>query len=194
MKLNLVDRDGSRVNLSEIADHELSWSFYFLDPDGNRFELTCYDYAEVREVSRPPKAMILVTGATGYVGRAAVSLPQPRRFRSRHNSHRLSSTPALEIRMMPTTSRQPKGSPAHSAAVTAPTLISVMNNSPTMPGLSYFAPQIDVMGPEIIAISIRSIHQGSAGNALSPVRHRCLIGDQQKRERERRTTTRNCCC
>jgi catechol 2,3-dioxygenase-like lactoylglutathione lyase family enzyme len=47
-KLNLVDRDGSRVNLSEIADHELSWSFYFLDPDGNRYELTCYDYAEVR--------------------------------------------------------------------------------------------------------------------------------------------------
>lgn len=48
-EMDLVDRDGSRVNLNEIADHELSWSFYFLDPDGNRFELTCYEYEEVRE-------------------------------------------------------------------------------------------------------------------------------------------------
>ena len=46
-ELTLVDRNGSKVVVSEISDHELSWSFYFLDPDGNRYELTCYDYAEV---------------------------------------------------------------------------------------------------------------------------------------------------
>jgi catechol 2,3-dioxygenase-like lactoylglutathione lyase family enzyme len=48
-ELDLVDRDGSKVVLTEIADHELSWSFYFLDPDGNRYELTCYEYEEVRD-------------------------------------------------------------------------------------------------------------------------------------------------
>jgi len=46
--LDLVDRDGLKVTRSDIADHLLSWSVYFLDPDGNRFELTCYDYQEIR--------------------------------------------------------------------------------------------------------------------------------------------------
>ena len=46
--LDLVDRDGSKVSRSDIADHLLSWSVYFLDPDGNRFELTSYDYQEIR--------------------------------------------------------------------------------------------------------------------------------------------------
>lgn len=29
----------------EVVDHELSWSLYFSDPDGNPFELTCYEHA-----------------------------------------------------------------------------------------------------------------------------------------------------
>ncbi|WP_338845093.1 VOC family protein [Massilia sp. W12] len=28
-------------------DHDLSWSLYFADPDGNRYEITCYAYAEL---------------------------------------------------------------------------------------------------------------------------------------------------
>jgi catechol 2,3-dioxygenase-like lactoylglutathione lyase family enzyme len=31
----------------DVVDHELAWSFYFRDPDGNRIELTTYDYDEV---------------------------------------------------------------------------------------------------------------------------------------------------
>jgi catechol 2,3-dioxygenase-like lactoylglutathione lyase family enzyme len=30
-----------------IEDHQMSWSIYFADPDGNPFEITTYDYAEV---------------------------------------------------------------------------------------------------------------------------------------------------
>jgi catechol-2,3-dioxygenase len=28
---------------SELVDHHASWSVYFADPDGNPFEITCYD-------------------------------------------------------------------------------------------------------------------------------------------------------
>jgi catechol 2,3-dioxygenase-like lactoylglutathione lyase family enzyme len=45
--LHLVDRDGSNVSRNDVADHDLSWSIYFLDPDGNRFELTSYEYPEI---------------------------------------------------------------------------------------------------------------------------------------------------
>ncbi len=45
--MRLVDRDGSKVSRNDIADHQLSWSVYFLDPDGNRFELTSYEYTEI---------------------------------------------------------------------------------------------------------------------------------------------------
>ena len=45
--LCLVDRDGSKVSRNDIADHHLAWSIYFLDPDGNRFELTSYEYTEI---------------------------------------------------------------------------------------------------------------------------------------------------
>ena len=31
----------------EPVDHELSWSLYFTDPDGNPFEITSYDYAAI---------------------------------------------------------------------------------------------------------------------------------------------------
>jgi catechol-2,3-dioxygenase len=29
----------------ELVDHEVSWSIYFEDPDGNPFEITSYDHA-----------------------------------------------------------------------------------------------------------------------------------------------------
>jgi catechol-2,3-dioxygenase len=28
----------------ELDDHDVSWSLYFSDPDGNPYEITCYDY------------------------------------------------------------------------------------------------------------------------------------------------------
>ncbi len=31
----------------EVVDHDLAWSIYFSDPDGNPYEITCYDYAQV---------------------------------------------------------------------------------------------------------------------------------------------------
>jgi catechol-2,3-dioxygenase len=45
--LQLTDRDGSKVTKNDVDDHNLSWSLYFLDPDGNRIELTSYDYEEI---------------------------------------------------------------------------------------------------------------------------------------------------
>ena len=32
---------------TNIIDHDLSWSIYFRDADGNPFEITTYDYSEV---------------------------------------------------------------------------------------------------------------------------------------------------
>jgi catechol 2,3-dioxygenase-like lactoylglutathione lyase family enzyme len=34
-------------NAMAVVDHDLAWSMYFADPDGNPFEITCYDYAEL---------------------------------------------------------------------------------------------------------------------------------------------------
>ena len=41
-----------RAHLAEVlkqsvqpVDHRVAWSLYFSDPDGNPFEITCYDYA-----------------------------------------------------------------------------------------------------------------------------------------------------
>jgi catechol-2,3-dioxygenase len=31
----------------EAVDHNLSWSLYFTDPDGNPFEITSYDYKQI---------------------------------------------------------------------------------------------------------------------------------------------------
>lgn len=31
----------------EAVDHTVSWSLYFADPDGNPFEITTYEYADV---------------------------------------------------------------------------------------------------------------------------------------------------
>lgn len=34
----------------EPVDHDISWSIYFRDPDGNPFEITTYDYAEFKNL------------------------------------------------------------------------------------------------------------------------------------------------
>ena len=45
--LALVNGRGERLTARSFVDHDLSWSIYFIDPDGNRFEVTTYDYDEV---------------------------------------------------------------------------------------------------------------------------------------------------
>lgn len=40
---------GHRISKTEIVDHQLAWSLYFNDPDGNRIEVTTYDYDAVRD-------------------------------------------------------------------------------------------------------------------------------------------------
>ena len=37
----------------EAEDHELSWSLYFADPDGNPWEITCYQHAVVATLLQP---------------------------------------------------------------------------------------------------------------------------------------------
>jgi catechol-2,3-dioxygenase len=37
----------------ELEDHELSWSLYFSDPDGNPWEITCYQHAVVSTLLEP---------------------------------------------------------------------------------------------------------------------------------------------
>lgn len=46
-RMDLVDRTGKKVTATDLSDHHLSWSIYFVDPDGNRLEVTTYDYAHV---------------------------------------------------------------------------------------------------------------------------------------------------
>lgn len=43
-ELRLNHDTGRLLTAADIEDHGLSWSFYFNDPDGNRIEVTCYDY------------------------------------------------------------------------------------------------------------------------------------------------------
>jgi catechol-2,3-dioxygenase len=35
---------------ADLQDHQVSMSLYFADPDGNRYEITTYDYASVRDL------------------------------------------------------------------------------------------------------------------------------------------------
>ncbi len=37
-----------RVTKDKVVDHDLSYSIYFDDPDGNKLELTCYDHNFVK--------------------------------------------------------------------------------------------------------------------------------------------------
>jgi catechol 2,3-dioxygenase-like lactoylglutathione lyase family enzyme len=47
--LELTDRDGEAVTAADAVDHQLSYSVYFTDPDGNWLELTTNDHAAVAE-------------------------------------------------------------------------------------------------------------------------------------------------
>ena len=47
--LQLTHDSGARLMPSHNVDHDKSWSIYFVDPWGNRFEITTYDYAYVAE-------------------------------------------------------------------------------------------------------------------------------------------------
>jgi len=46
--LELFDAQAARVTAKSIADHGNSWSVYFCDPDGNPYEITTYDYDDLR--------------------------------------------------------------------------------------------------------------------------------------------------
>ena len=45
-----TDRNNSRVKVTsnDIVDHQLSYSVYFDDEDGNKLEVTCYDYNYIK--------------------------------------------------------------------------------------------------------------------------------------------------
>jgi catechol-2,3-dioxygenase len=36
----------------DVEDHQVSWSIYFADPDGNPYEITTYEYAELAPALR----------------------------------------------------------------------------------------------------------------------------------------------
>src|SRR5262245_42967038 len=40
--------DGQQVLRKDVVDHDQSWSIYFCDPYGNRYEVTTYDYEQIR--------------------------------------------------------------------------------------------------------------------------------------------------
>lgn len=42
----------------DIQDHQLSMSLYFADPDGNRYEITTYDYASARDLLLPHEPIV----------------------------------------------------------------------------------------------------------------------------------------
>ena len=48
-RTHLQDVLGRRIDL---VDHQVSWSLYFTDPDGNPFEITSNDYAVVSALLR----------------------------------------------------------------------------------------------------------------------------------------------
>ena len=47
--LDLVDREGEVVTEADVVDHDISYSIYFADPDGNPLEVTTYDYEDVAD-------------------------------------------------------------------------------------------------------------------------------------------------
>lgn len=47
--LALTNDRGQPVTAAAIVDHDRSWSFYFTDPWGHRFEITTYDYESVKQ-------------------------------------------------------------------------------------------------------------------------------------------------
>ncbi|MBL4557964.1 MAG: zinc-ribbon domain-containing protein [Rhodobacteraceae bacterium] len=47
--LQLQSVQGRVLTRSDLVDHQVSWSLYFLDPDGNRLELTSYDHGDIAQ-------------------------------------------------------------------------------------------------------------------------------------------------
>jgi catechol 2,3-dioxygenase-like lactoylglutathione lyase family enzyme len=45
----LTHDSGAPLTRAHTVDHDQSWSIYFVDPWGNRFEITTYDYAYIAE-------------------------------------------------------------------------------------------------------------------------------------------------
>ena len=45
---DVAGRSGLPLQAIEAADHDLAFSYYFQDPDGNHLELTTYDHEPVR--------------------------------------------------------------------------------------------------------------------------------------------------
>lgn len=45
--LGLRHVTGRALARSDVVDHDLSWSLYLVDPDGNRIEVTTYDHEHV---------------------------------------------------------------------------------------------------------------------------------------------------
>lgn len=45
----VYDHDGRKAYKLDVVDHDLSYSLYFCDPYGNRYEVTTYDYETVEE-------------------------------------------------------------------------------------------------------------------------------------------------
>ena len=50
--MDIRDKSGKKLTTSSVVDHALSWSVYFVDPDGNRLEVTTYDYEFVARAGR----------------------------------------------------------------------------------------------------------------------------------------------
>lgn len=46
--LKVKGEDGRTLAASDLVDHDYCYSLYFNDPDGNPYELTTYDYEDVR--------------------------------------------------------------------------------------------------------------------------------------------------
>ena len=46
--LRVEGEDGRALAASDVVDHDYCYSVYFNDPDGNPYELTTYDYEDVR--------------------------------------------------------------------------------------------------------------------------------------------------
>jgi len=49
--LKLKATSGGVLTRTDVVDHEVSWSVYFLDLDRNRIEVTTYDYGQVKEAA-----------------------------------------------------------------------------------------------------------------------------------------------
>jgi catechol 2,3-dioxygenase-like lactoylglutathione lyase family enzyme len=47
-RVAVENRHGGRLTRDEVVDHDLAWSIYFCDPWGNPYEITSYDYDEIK--------------------------------------------------------------------------------------------------------------------------------------------------